>query len=362
MRRSGEKVTQRKYPIKVLVTGGREIGGVASFAEGLRAGFSELGIPCEIVPPLGIFQRWSELRDTRVLKILSTSAVFAAPFSRRAICMAHGFPCVAHVGKAKTLGILSSLNMATASRGAQLVAVSDYSALQLRTVFGLRVDAVIRNPLHPLFLEPRPETGAARPAITYVGRLISAKNLDAMLPAVLNVLDENPGFCAWIVGDGPLRPRLEKIAHGDSRVEFLGALPRFEVRERLRRSRVFVSGSPTEPLGIVYLEALSQGCAVVMPASGGGLEIAPDEIGGRIQVFGASLAPAEIASAIRRALQIEPKPIQLPAFTASAVAQSYLTVDARFSSRGLFLSEPGAMQPAVPVTWTPHSQPGSSEI
>ena len=81
-----------EFPSKVLITGGHEIGGVRSFAEGLRAGFTELGIPVEIVSPSRILLLWRELRDPRILKILSTSAVFAAPFARRAICMAHGVP------------------------------------------------------------------------------------------------------------------------------------------------------------------------------------------------------------------------------------------------------------------------------
>ena len=323
-------------PSRVLITGGREIGGVASFAEALRAGFSELGIYAEVIPPGRIITRWKDLRDPEILKILSTTAVFAAPFARRAICMAHGFPCIAHVGLRRAMAILASLRMATVSRGAQLVAVSDYSALELRVVFGLRVDAVIRNPLHPLFLEPRPDVEPARKAITYAGRLVAAKNLHILLPAILDVLDENPGLEAWIAGEGPLRPRLEEIARGDPRVNFLGVVPPREVRDRLRRSCVFISGSPTEPFGIVYLEALSQGCAVVMPASGGGLEIAPDEIGGRIQLFPASLGRTEIAAAIRRALEIDPQAMKMPAYDARAVARNYLTIAARFTRDGLF--------------------------
>lgn len=84
MRIEGGNTMRSKYPARVLITGGREIGGVASFADASRAGFRDLGVTAEIVSPLRIFARWRDLRDLRVLKILSTTAVFAAPFARRA--------------------------------------------------------------------------------------------------------------------------------------------------------------------------------------------------------------------------------------------------------------------------------------
>lgn len=328
-----------RRPSRVLITGGRETGGVRSFAEALRAGFQGLGIAAEVIPPSGVARRWRQLRNPRILKILSTSAVFAAPVSRRALCMAHGFPCAALQGWRATLGILASLKLATSSRGTQLVAVSEYSALQLRIIYGLRVDAVILNPVHPLFLEATQQTESTRQAITYVGRLHKAKNLNRMLPAIRDVLDENPGMVAWIAGDGPLRPELERAAGGDRRIEFLGVLTPAEVRERLRRSRVFVSGSPTEPFGIVYVEALSQGCAVVMPGSGGGLEIAPALIGSVIHLFPSSVSRIGVACALRQALHSTHATVPLEEFAARAVAKRYLAIDRRFDSRGVFHAE-----------------------
>lgn len=326
-------------PAKVLISDGKPAGGIASFAEALRRGFKELGLLAEVAAPMSILRQPRALRDPAVLKILSTADVFAAPLARRALCMAHGFPCAAHQGWPKTLAILGSYRLVNASRGAQLVAVSDYSALHLRSIFALRVDAVIRNPVNPLFLEAAPEISAKREAITYVGRLHSSKNLHRLLPAMRDVLDENPGLRAWIVGDGPMRPELERIAAQDARIEFFGALSAMDVRDRLRRSRVFVSGCLTEALGIAYIEALGQGCAVAMPASGGGLEIAPERIGNRIQLFPASLDQRQIASALRRALVATPPAPDLSEFSARATAEAYLAADARFSAQGKFLPE-----------------------
>jgi glycosyltransferase involved in cell wall biosynthesis len=320
-----------EYPGKVLITGGRNIGGVGAFAEGLRSGFSEIGIPVEIIAPTQIFSRWHDLRDPRVLKILSTSAVFAAPVARRAICMAHGVSRAHLQGFWKMVAVIATFKIANACPGVRLVAVSDYVAAHLETVFDIEIDAVIRNPLRPPFLEPPADNGASRCYITYVGVLDAVKNLHRLFPAIRDVLDEHPGLQACIAGDGPQRPQLEALANGDRRIEFPGRLNATQVREQLRRSRVFISGTPTEALGIAYLEALSQGCAVAMPASGGGLEIAPLLIGTGIQLFSISLARDSVASALRKGLTVIPQLPSLDAYAPGAVARAFLAADMRFS-------------------------------
>jgi glycosyltransferase involved in cell wall biosynthesis len=328
-------------PRKILIAGGKPAGGVASFAEALRCGFMELGLPVEVAAPANVLGRLGELRDPGVLKILSLAAWLAAPVARRALYMAHGFPCVRNQGWLKTLALLACVRIANASRGIQVVEVSDYSALHIQEIFGIRVDAVIHNPVHPLFLEVAPQTGDGREAITYVGRLHRSKNVDKLLPAMRDVLDRNPGLRAWIIGDGELRPKLEGMATGDPRIEFLGALSPIEVRARLRRTRVFISACPTEAFGIAYVEALSQGCAVAMPASGGGLEIAPDLIGGRVQLFSPAMSREGIAAALGRALLAPFQAAPIVAYAARAVAEAYLSVDARFNNQGLYRAEAG---------------------
>jgi glycosyltransferase involved in cell wall biosynthesis len=322
------------HPARVLITGGREIGGVAAFAEGLRAGFSEMSIPAEIVAPSKILQRWRDLRDPRVLKILSTTAVFAAPFARRAICMAHGFPRADVQGWIRVMGIVASYRLA--GWNSRLAAVSDYVAVHLCSIFDIRVDAVLRNPLSPLFLEATEEDGPPREYVTYAGRLHPSKGLDRVFPAMCDLIREYPSLRACIIGEGELRGRLEAAAGGDPRIEFKGALSQTELRAWLRRSKVFVSGCETEALGISYLEALSQGCAVVMPACGGGVEIAPDLIGSTIHLFSATPADESIAGALRHALRAEPKTAPLEAYSPRAVARRYLALDEHFSTGAEF--------------------------
>lgn len=313
------------HPSRILITGGRETGGVESFAEGLRAGFAEIGIAAEIIPPSHVIGRWREMRDPQVLKILSTTAVFAAPLARRSICVAHGFPRADVQGWIKLLAIFASYKLAGAR--SQLVAVSHYAAVHLRTIFNLRVDAVIHNPLNKLFFKARDAEETSRSYITYVGRLHPCKGLDQVFPAICTLLRERPDLRACIIGEGELRPAIEAASGGNMRIEFTGRLAQVEVCARLRQSRIFVSGCATEALGIAYLEALSQGCAVVMPACGGGVEIAPELIGSSIHLFSASSASEPIADALRRALRTAPQAMSLTGFSPRAVAQAYLDMD-----------------------------------
>jgi glycosyltransferase involved in cell wall biosynthesis len=325
----------QRLPRKVLLTGGKAAGGVASYAQTLQCGFRALGIEAEVIEPGKIFNRLDELCDPETLKILSTTAVFAVPLARRALAIAHGFPCVANQGWLRSAGVIASYKLANASRGAQLVVVSDYSALHLATIFNLRIDGVIRNPLHPIFAEAAPED-VERKAITYVGRLHSSKNVHKILPAMIDCLDEFDELEVLIIGEGPERARLEAIANKNPRVRFLGALPARDVRELLRQSCVFISANPTEPFGIVYLEALSQGCCIAMPASGGGLEIAPELIGQQIHLFASSIEHGAVVAALTTALEQPAANVLLKAHTAQSVAESYLKIDARFNEKGYY--------------------------
>lgn len=321
-------------PKRVLITGGREIGGVGSFADSLRQGFNELGIPVEVLPPGHIFRRWRDLRDPEILKILSTSAVFAAPFSRRAICLAHGVPRADYQGWWKLLAIVGSFKLASICVGTQLVSVSHFTAATLRAVFDVQSDAVIHNPVKPIYLERSAEPPQERSYITYVGRLIAAKNLHRMFPAILDLLNESPGLRACIIGEGELRSELEGMIDNDPRFEFKGTPDDCTVRELLRQTRVFVSGNEVEGFGITYLEALTQGCIIAMPAGGGGLEIASDKVGGAVQLLPLSWDRAEVLATLRRALLQRWSPICTATFTVSSVVDSYLRVDRRFLPDG----------------------------
>ena len=104
-----------------------------------------------------------------------------------------------------------------------------------------------------------------------VGRLVSAKGFDVLIDALaMGRLGE-----AWellIVGDGPLRPRLERLVQRrrlDGHVRFLGAVD--NPYPIMASADVVVQASRWEGLGMVVLEALSLGVPVIATTCPGGM-------------------------------------------------------------------------------------------
>lgn len=97
----------------------------------------------------------------------------------------------------------------------------------------------------------------ARPRALYVGRLADEKRISSLLP-----LARSGAVHLTLVGDGPDRARLEHEFAGTD-TEFTGSLTGAALAERYAAADVFVFTSTTETLGLVLIEALASGLAVV---------------------------------------------------------------------------------------------------
>lgn len=103
-----------------------------------------------------------------------------------------------------------------------------------------------------------------RPLLLTVSRLAPEKNVDFLA----GVIEQLPGACLAIVGDGPARPALEaRFAGTDTR--FIGYLKGAELAAAYASADAFVYASETETMGNVILEAMACGRAVVAPHAGG---------------------------------------------------------------------------------------------
>lgn len=102
------------------------------------------------------------------------------------------------------------------------------------------------------------------PFVVFLGRLVYYKGLDVLIDAVA----QTPGIAVAVIGDGPMRRHLERRAQAAGiadRFWTLGALPRAEVRAWFAAARgvVLPSVSPSETFGLVQLEAMAAGRAVI---------------------------------------------------------------------------------------------------
>ncbi|MFC4497520.1 glycosyltransferase family 4 protein [Streptomyces ovatisporus] len=131
----------------------------------------------------------------------------------------------------------------------------------------------------------RAELGLAeRPVVVCVSRLVPRKGQDTLIRAMPRILAEVPDAVLLIVGGGPYREDLEKLAASTGvadAVRFTGAVPWDELPAHFGAGDVFAmpcrtrrKGLDVEGLGIVYLEASATGLPVVAGDSGG----APDAV------------------------------------------------------------------------------------
>jgi 1,2-diacylglycerol 3-alpha-glucosyltransferase len=102
--------------------------------------------------------------------------------------------------------------------------------------------------------------------LLYVGRLGQEKNIDFLLRAFQRLLSLRPEARLVIAGDGPQRGFLEKYARDlgiAPFVKFAGYLQRLDMVDVYKQAALFVFASKTETQGLVIVEAMMAGAAVV---------------------------------------------------------------------------------------------------
>ncbi len=121
--------------------------------------------------------------------------------------------------------------------------------------------------------------------ITYlcVAGLLKKKNIDAVLTAFADRAHENDEL--FIVGGGPEAEPLQTLAanlHTAGKIVFTGRVSREEVLQYMKKAQVFALISDDEVYGMVYIEAMLQGCLVIASKDGGFDGIIKDGVNGFI--------------------------------------------------------------------------------
>ncbi len=203
-----------------------------------------------------------------------------------------------------------------ALRGARrVVTISEFSRRAVEA-YGIAPDTV--DVIHP-GAAVGPAGGPADAALVEpaearvllsVGRLVDAyKGHDMVIRAMPLILVREPNARYVVVGDGPRRPYLDRLAASLSvshAVRFVGPASDAELDAWYRRCDVFVLASRdsgvsggAEGYGIVFVEANLRGKPVVGGRSGG----IPDAVvDGETGILVDPLDPADIADAITRLL------------------------------------------------------------
>lgn len=194
-----------------------------------------------------------------------------------------------------------------AASGAELVFVSEnlrrrFAALA-GGVHGVVAPAVgVAPAAHGPALD-RARLGISGPTVIAVGRLVPIKGFDLLVRACARRAGEAGPLSLVLVGDGPERERLRRLAGGlGVPLTLAGTVPRSEVPSWLALGDIYAQPSRVLPNGraegmpLSTLEALAGGLPAVVSDSGG-----LAELGGR---EGVQVVPAGDAHALAAALRV----------------------------------------------------------
>lgn len=181
---------------------------------------------------------------------------------------------------------LARWDAATASRVHRFVANSRHVASRIARYYN-RTASVVYPPVDTTFFCPAAVSSENHFLI--VSALVPYKRIDLAIEGCRRV-----GARLRIVGDGPERQRLERLAGAD--VVFLGALADEAVRNEYRRAAALLLPGE-EDFGIAPVEAQACGRPVVAFARGGALETVVD---GETGVLFNELTTDSISAALER--------------------------------------------------------------
>jgi glycosyltransferase involved in cell wall biosynthesis len=143
------------------------------------------------------------------------------------------------------------------------------------------------------FAQPPIRRTGPRTHVVAVSMLVPRKGLIYLIDAVRVVVATGREISLSIAGDGPDRELLAERASGLP-VSFLGALPRAQVIELVRRADAFAWPTLAAPFGIAAVEALAAGVPVVVTSGSGTADV--------IGEHGGIVVPPRDADAIAAAL------------------------------------------------------------
>ncbi|MBU0763376.1 MAG: glycosyltransferase family 4 protein [Bacteroidetes bacterium] len=121
--------------------------------------------------------------------------------------------------------------------------------------------------------------------ILFAGRLVAQKNPMLLLKAVKLLSDKGFDFILHILGNGPMRAKMETFVRKNgigTFVRFFGKVPEDSMIEEYQSSHLFVVPSVSEGMSIANLEAAACGCYVMTTPVSGNPQIVENGVNGEM--------------------------------------------------------------------------------
>lgn len=227
------------------------------------------------------YAQWGSFAAAQLARALRRAGPFdlihahnAVPAGDAALRAGAGTPVVISVHGGDVFWTVSRVprgarTVAKALAGARVVLANSAGVEQLARTHGARATRVV----HLGTDLPASVERSRQPLIATVAHLVARKRHSE----VIRALAEIPQVRYLIVGDGPERAPLERLATElgiSERVELAGQLPHEHALARARTAWAFVMPSVDEAFGVAYIEAMAAG----VPAIGCAGEPGPEEI------------------------------------------------------------------------------------
>jgi glycosyltransferase involved in cell wall biosynthesis len=175
------------------------------------------------------------------------------------------------------MGRLAKIEEKSAKNATLVVTISEYSKKKIVDLYGLPTDKIriVPNGVDTERFRPRVDgcekirkrvSAGDRQIVLFVGRLIPRKGLSYLIEASKRVVQKRKDTLFVIVGNGPLRNRLEadvKTAGVANNFAFFGDASENELTEAYRCADLFAFPSIQEGQGIALLEAQASAKPVV---------------------------------------------------------------------------------------------------
>jgi len=141
--------------------------------------------------------------------------------------------------------------------------------------------------------------GVKKRSICYMGRLSYEKSIDQVIRAFALINKKMPELNLMLIGDGPERKNLEKLARdlevNDSVISTGSLLYNGDLVRALQANDLFVSASKSENMPLSVLEAMAVGLPMVLVKEKGLAELIEENVNG---VFAKTDDPADLAEKI----------------------------------------------------------------
>ncbi|MCB1001025.1 MAG: glycosyltransferase family 4 protein [Acidimicrobiales bacterium] len=165
--------------------------------------------------------------------------------------------------------------LAASHRLAHRVAVSKDAEELVKRYIGGEYEILFNGVELEQYREARPHPSEG-PTIFFLGRHEERKGLDVLLAAMRQLPDD---VRLWVAGTGPDTARLQAQYADDRRIEWLGRVSDADKVARLTGATVFCAPSlHGESFGVVLIEAMAAGTAIVASGLDGYRNVATDGV------------------------------------------------------------------------------------